>query len=406
VTSSSSQSGYSDLSSALPAAYVFWACLFLVFYTYLAYPCVLFVIYAVAQASADLRYLTTRRDRRRHAMRDTDLPPVTLVVPAYNEEAHLKDKLANVQALDYPRDRLQVVFVSDGSTDRTNEILQSVDVSICETLLLPQRSGKANALNQAVRVARHGILVFSDSSTLFMPDAIKELVRHFADPRVGVVCGALKLRGGDEFRQTEGMYWRYETSLRLMEGRLGATLTASGAIYALRRECYRPLAPDDVIDDLVVPMRARKLGFRVVFDPEAEAVDFAGESVKDEFARRVRIAVGSFRALRELTQIPMTPVACLSLFSHKFLRWILPFLLIGLFVSNLFLLDGAVYRVAMVIQSVFYLWAGLGFLFREHGPRVPMGLFCYFLVAIHLAFLVGFLRLLSGRTETAWQRVR
>ena len=151
-------------------------------------------------------------------------------------------------------------------------------------------------------------------------------------------------------------------------------------------------------------MRARKLGFRVVFDPEAEGVEFAGASVKDEFTRRVRIAVGSFRALRELSQVPLTPIACLSFFSHKFLRWVLPFLLIGLLVSNFFLLDEAIYRAALAAQGAFYLWAGVGFLFRERGRRLPLALLCYFLVAINVAFLVGFLRFLSGRRETAWQR--
>jgi cellulose synthase/poly-beta-1,6-N-acetylglucosamine synthase-like glycosyltransferase len=386
------------------ASYVFWACLGLVAYTYLLYPCLLFVIYVAAQVRADLGYLAARRDRRRRSLRDRDLPPVTMIVPAYNEEAHLKDKIANVLELDYPRDRLQVVFVSDGSTDRTDEILEAVAEPFVETVRLARRSGKAGALNHAVGLARHGILVLSDASTLFMPDALKQLVRHFDDARVGVVCAALKLRGGDEFKQTEGVYWRYEIAVRLMEGRLGATLTASGAIYALRRECFRPLEPDDVIDDFVIPMRARKLGFRVVFDPEAEAVEFAGRSVKDEFTRRTRIALGSFHALGELSRVPLTPVACLSFFSHKFLRWVLPFLLIGLFASNLLLLDGAIYRVALAVQGSFYLLAGVGFLFRERGTRVPLAMLCYFLVAMNVAFLVGFLRFVGGHKQTAWER--
>jgi len=385
---------------------IFWTCLSLVSYTYVLYPCVLFVIYAFAQARTDLRFLTTRRDRRRRALGDAELPSVTLIVPAYNEEAHLKDKIANVGEIDYPRDRLQVIVVSDGSTDRTNEILAAVDDPAIETLLLPARSGKATALNRALERARHGVLVFSDASTLFRPDAIRRLVRHFADPRVGVVCGALGFRGGDEFSRTEGVYWRYETSLRLMEARLGATLTASGAIYALRRECYRPLMADDVIDDFVVPMRARALGFQVVFDPEAQAIEFAGESVRDEFTRRVRIATGSFRALRELAQVPLAPLACLAFFSHKVLRWVLPFLLIGLFGANLALLDdGRLYQGMLAAQCAFYLWAGVGFVFRERVRRVPLALLCYFLVAINVAFLVGFLRFLGGRKETAWQRV-
>jgi cellulose synthase/poly-beta-1,6-N-acetylglucosamine synthase-like glycosyltransferase len=385
--------------------YAFWTCALLVAYTYVLYPCVLFVVYALSQARADLRYLTGRRERRRIALSDGDLPAITLVIPAYNEEEHLEEKLANIRELDYPRDLLQVVLVSDGSTDRTNEILARIQDPLIEAVVRPDRNGKWAAVNEGVRRARHGILVMSDAATLFQPDALRQLVRHFRDPRVGVVCGALRFRGGEEFKQTEGVYWRYETMLRLMEARLGATLTASGAIYALRRECYRPLTADDVIDDFVVPMRARKLGFRVVFDPEAEAAEFAGDTVKDEFTRRVRLAVGSFRALHELSRVPMGAMASLSFFSHKFLRWVLPFLLIGLLASNVFLLDQPLYQITMAAQLGVYLWATLGLVFRERARRIPLVMLCYYLVAINVAFLVGFVRFIGGRREAAWQRV-
>jgi cellulose synthase/poly-beta-1,6-N-acetylglucosamine synthase-like glycosyltransferase len=390
---------------ASATAYAFWTCALLVAYTYLLYPCLLFVVYALSQARTDLRYLTRRDDRRRLSLSDHELPPVTLVIPAYNEEGYLKDKITNIRDLDYPRDRLHVVFVSDGSTDQTNDILADLHDPIFETVVLHARAGKWAAVNEGVRRARHDLLVMSDAATLFQPDAIRQLVRHFRDARVGVVCGALRFRGGAEFKQTEGIYWRYETMLRLMEARLGATLTASGAIYALRRECYRPLTPDDVIDDFVVPMRARKLGFRVVFDPEAEAAEFAGDTVKDEFTRRVRLAVGSFRALPELSRVPMDAIACFSFFSHKFLRWVLPFLLIGMLASNLFLLGQPLYRLTLSGQLAVYLWATLGLVFRERVRRVPLVMFCYYLMAINVAFLVGFVRFIGGRRETAWQRV-
>ncbi len=236
------------------------------------------------------------------------------------------------------------------------------------------------------------------------PDALTRLVRHFADPTVGVVCGTLGFRGGAEFKQTEGIYWRYETMLRLMEARLEATLTASGAIYALRRVCYSPLGRDDVLDDFVIPMRARKLGYRVLFDPEAEAVEFAGDSVKDEFTRRVRLAVGSFRAIGEFSRVPMTFVACVSFFSHKILRWILPFLLIGLLGSSIVLAGEPVYREVLGAQLAFYLWAIVGFAFRDRVRRIPLAMLCYFLVAMNMAFLVGFVRFLSGRKDNVWQR--
>jgi cellulose synthase/poly-beta-1,6-N-acetylglucosamine synthase-like glycosyltransferase len=389
----------------MAAAYVFWPCLILVMYTYALYPVTLFVIYALSQARTDLRYLMGRRDRRRSRLRTEDLPAVTVVVPAYNEEACLPGKLANLAEVEYPRDRLQVIIVSDGSTDRTNEILDAITDPFIETIALTRRGGKAAALNRALENAKHEIVVFSDTSTLFAPDALQHLLRHFSDPRIGVVCGALRFKGGAEFKQTEGVYWRYETMLRLMENRLGATLTASGAIFAIRRQCYRPLTANDIIDDFVIPMRARKQGFRVVFDPEAEAFEVAGSTVKDEFTRRVRIAAGSFNALAEFSRVPLNPMACFSFFSHKLLRWILPFLLIGMLASNVFLVDSAVYRAALYAQVAVYVWAGLGFVFRQRKRRVPFALFCYFLVAMNVAYLVGFLRFLRGQRETGWQRV-
>jgi cellulose synthase/poly-beta-1,6-N-acetylglucosamine synthase-like glycosyltransferase len=389
----------------MAAAYVFWSCLILVAHTYALYPITLFVIYALAQARTDLRYLMGRRDRRRSHLRAEDLPAVTVVVPAYNEEACLPGKLANLAELDYPRDRLQIIIVSDGSTDRTNQILDTISDPSIDTIVLPRRGGKATALNHALENAKHELVVFSDTSTLFAPDALQHLLRHFSDPRIGVVCGALRFKGGPEFKQTEGVYWRYETMLRLMEARLGATLTASGAIFAIRRHCYRPLKANDIIDDFVIPMRARKQGFGVVFDPEAEAFEVAGSTVKDEFTRRVRIAVGSFNALAEFSRVPLNPMAGFCFFSHKLLRWILPFLLIGMLGSNLFLLDSAVYRVALLAQGAVYFWAGLGLVFRQQRRRIPFALLCYFLVAMNVAYLVGFMRFLRGRRETAWQRV-
>jgi cellulose synthase/poly-beta-1,6-N-acetylglucosamine synthase-like glycosyltransferase len=368
------------------------------------YPCVLFVVYALSQARADLRYLTGRRERRRIALSDGDLPAITLVIPAYNEEEHLEEKLANIRELDYPRDLLQVVLVSDGSTDRTNEILARIQDPLIEAVVRPDRNGKWAAVNEGVRRARHGILVMSDAATLFQPDALRQLVRHFRDPRVGVVCGALRFRGGEEFKQTEGVYWRYEKALRVMEARLGATLTASGALYALRRAAWRPLAADVVIDDFVVPLHARAAGYRVVLDPEASATEFAAGGVADEFARRVRLAVGSFRALPALLRTRLGPFTALAFFSHKVLRWVLPFLMLGLLLASALLCARPFYGVALVLQLLFYGWAVLGFVFRERMAPVRYGLIGYFLLAINLAFLVGFVQFLSGRQEVRWKR--
>jgi cellulose synthase/poly-beta-1,6-N-acetylglucosamine synthase-like glycosyltransferase len=375
---------------------IFWACFFLVAYTYALYPAVLFLVSSATRLS------------RRGAVGAgaPPLPAVSMVIPAHNEERHLPAKLANLAALDYPRDRLEVLFVSDGSTDATNKILgRAAEAGKLTLLALPARGGKSNALNQAVPRARHDILVFSDAATLFAPDAVSKMVRHFEDPRVGVVCGALQFQASTESRQTEGLYWRYESLLRRMESRIGVTLTASGAIYALRRACFVPLAADTLVEDLVVPMTARRLGFRVLYDPEARGTDFAAATVAGEFSRRVRIATGSFRALGGLLRGPLDPVTAFAFVSHKLLRWTLPFLLIGMLVTSAAMLHSLLYRALFVLQMLFYGWGLAGYLLRPRIQDIRYALVPYYLLAMHLAFLVGFVRYLSGRREIEWGQV-
>ena len=379
---------------ALPV--IFWTCFLLVIYTYVLYPVLLFLVSSVARLWREVQT----------APEVAPLPSVSMIIPAHNEERHLPAKLVNLGALQYPKDRLEILFASDGSTDATNEMLLCAAARNDITLLvLPARGGKSAALNQAVGHARHDILVFSDAATLFAPDAVSKLVRHFANRRVGVVGGALQFEASDESRQTEGLYWRYELLLRLMESRIGVTLGASGAIYALRRECFVPLSADTLVDDLVVPMTARRLGFRVLYDPEARGTDVAASTVAGEFARRVRIATGSFRALGGLLRGPLDPVTAFAFVSHKLLRWTLPFLLIGMLVTSAVLLDAPLYRALFALQVLFYAWGLVGYLFRQHIQSIRFALVAYYLLAIHLAFLVGFIRYLSGRREIEWRQV-
>lgn len=384
---------------------VFWACFLLVAHTYLLYPISLFVASATVQAFRDWRYLVSRQDRRRISRDPVELPPVSFIIPAYNEERHLPAKLANLEELDYPKELLEVVFVSDGATDGTNDLLAAAEGGNVRVIYLPSRGGKASAVNQAVEQARHRLLVLSDAATLFAPDAIRKLIRHFADAQVGVVCGALQFHGSVESRQTEGVYWRYEGMLRLMESRLGVTLNASGAIYAVRRECFVALPANTLVEDLMVPMNARKQGYRVLYDPEARATDFAPATVGGEFARRVRIATGSFRALGQLLRGPLDLLTGFAFFSHKLLRWILPLLLIGMLVTSALLADQhVVYRAMFLAQGIFYLWGVVGYLFRRQVGAIRYALIPYYLLAMHLAFLVGLVRVLSRRGEVGWRR--
>jgi cellulose synthase/poly-beta-1,6-N-acetylglucosamine synthase-like glycosyltransferase len=387
------------------AVWLFWISASLILYSYFLYPCILFALYSIAQIRRDWQYLSGRSDRRIYALRQEELPSVSLVIAAYNEQRHLPDRIINIRNLEYPKNKLEVIIVSDGSDDRSNEILSGATDEQIRTILLPSRKGKANALNVGVAQATNDILIFSDAATLFAPDSIQKLVRHFSGPKVGVVCGLLKFKATAESQQTEGIYWKYETIIRLMEARFGATLTASGAIYALRRQCFQPISAETVIEDFVVPMRARQLGYSVIFDPEATGIEYAAPSVSGEFTRRVRLAVGSFRAMGELIRVRMNFMTRLAFISHKLLRWLVPFFLIALLLSNAFLVKSVPYRVGFLTQSLFYLWAVVGYMFREQMKRIRFGLLGYFWLAMNVAFLVGFWKYLFGRQDSAWKRV-
>ena len=384
---------------------LFWLCFAFVIYPYVVYPWLLFIAYSLTQAWHDLRYLADGRNRRTATPAPHELPAISLIIPAYNEERVLQQKMENLGRLDFPRERMQIIFVSDGSIDNTNAILGSIVDPNVECILLPERKGKANALNQAVERARNRILVFCDASTLFAPDAIAKLVRHFSDPAVGGVCGAVAYEANSDAQQTEGMYWRYESMLRGMEARLGAILNASGAIYALRRECYPVLPMSTIIEDFVIPMNARKLGYTVLYDPEAIALEFPASTVSGEFTRRVRLAMGSFRAIGSLLQVPWRGFTPFALVSHKLLRWAVPFFLIGLLLSSVLLSGEWFYRMALSAQIIFYVWASLGFFFYAQMRRIRYGLVAYFWAALHLAFLVGFIRYLVDSEKPVWQKV-
>jgi cellulose synthase/poly-beta-1,6-N-acetylglucosamine synthase-like glycosyltransferase len=189
-----------------------------------------------------------------------------------------------------------------------------------------------------------------------------------------------------------------------MESRLCATVNASGAIYALRRKCFVPLRAGDLIDDFLIPMNARKFGYKVIEDPEAVATEFSTDTVKGEFTRRARLAVGSFRALRRMELASLRGFTGFAFVSHKLLRWFLPFLLVATLVSNLFLLGTPLYRAAFATQIAFYFWGSLGFMFHEQMKKVRFALLAYFLLTVHVAFLVGFWRCFFGEPKTTWER--
>lgn len=370
----------------------------LILYTYLGYPVV-------------LRALTAGR---RPPVYDEPAawPAVSLIITAYNEEAVLPGKLDNTLALDYPADRLQVVLVSDGSTDGTDELARSCAQRHGFAYLRQEvNAGKTAAQNAGVGAATGALLVFSDANSLYRPDAVKRLVTPFADPAVGCVCGQLRYRNPQRAGagKGEGSYWRYEQFLKRRESLLGSLVGANGAIYALRRELFEALDAA-LISDFVLPVRVRRRGHRVVYEPAAVAEEESARGFGAELKRRRRIVARSVYGLwRERGALnPLRhPLFAFQIASHKVVRWTVPVLLLAMLAASAGPALGRLqpWAALFAVQLTFYGLALVGAAF-PHGPGrlSPFYVPAYF-CAINLGALLGLVGALTGRRHTVWTPV-
>ena len=338
---------------------IFWFSFFSIFYTYMGYPLILSV---------------WRRIGKRTTNKGEPLPSVSIVLAVYNEEKLIERKLRNLLELDYPASLLEIIVSSDGSTDQTEEKvarLQQERVSspalsegpALRLMTGPAHSGKAAALNRAVEHARGEIILFSDARQIFDRKCLLRIVSNFNDPAVGVASGELILvdRPGGKEVAGVGMYWRYEKWLRRMESDIDSMLGATGALYAIRKSLYRPIPSDTILDDVLIPMQAVFEGYRIVFEPEALAYDFVPHRPETEFVRKVRTLAGNYQLLWENGALwsPRKNRVFFQYFSHKVGRLVVPFLLVVLFLSNLFLLKGF-YLVFLFLQLAWYGLALIG----------------------------------------------
>ena len=386
------------------AAAVFWIGLLLVLHTYLLYPASLVLLDALRGVRSDLAFLGRGRERRRGTGGDT--PSVSLVVAAWNEAAVIGGKLANSLALDYPADRLEILVGSDGSDDGTDELVRACRDARVRLLPGPARTGKVNVLNRVIPEARGEILVLSDANTELLPDAIRALVRHFADPSVGCVCGNLRLYYPQLADYEECGYWRYESFLKLREGRRGAVMGANGGLYAIRRELFEALPPDTIVDDFVIAMRCLQKGARVVYDPEAVAREETTEDYAKERVRRVRIAAGNFQSLGLVGSLlhPRHGFVAYAFLSHKLLRWLVPFFLALVFLSNLVLVGRPLYTALFALQLAGYGAAAVGWLLPPRGPAGRIASVARYFVEMNLGLLQGFVRWALRTQKVTWQR--
>ncbi len=375
---------------------IFWISVAVVAYAYLGYP---LVIYAASRLFG--------RQRQSRELDPQQLPRVSLLIAAYNESSVIAERIENALAMDYPRDKLEIVVASDGSDDGTNEIAERYADQGVVLLAFPERRGKSVVLNDAVNHLTGDVMMLSDANTMMDKRAAMCLVRWFQEPQIGAVCGWLDLYDPRTGRNADSVYWRYENFLKRCEGRLDAVLGANGAIYAMRREQFQPIPPDTLVDDFTIPLLAKlRTGCRIIYDKQAVAVEETAPDIQSEFRRRARIGAGGFQAIARLWPLlhPRFGWTAFAFFSHKVLRWWSPFFLLAMLLSNLLLVAVPLYQVLLLGQLAFYLLAAVGHWVVLPGwPGRLLRLPALF-TTVNLALLVGFVRWLRQPQSGVWVR--
>lgn len=363
----------------------------LLVYVYLGYPLLVLVLSRIFG-----------REPRRSPL----TPTVTLLIPAFNEQAHIVEKLENSLQLDYPRESFEIIVVDDGSTDMTSALAtRYVDRGV-RVVSLPENIGKANMLERIVPSLTSEIVAFSDVSSSLDPKALRVLVQSFADPAVGCVCGLYRMRNADDLRgQGERLYWKYETLIKQCESRLHSVLGAHGAFYAVRRTLLGSLETGSINDDFLIPMRIVQAGYRAVYEPEALVWEMELASLEQEFARRCRIALGNCQQIVRLAGmlLPRFGWIAFSFFSHKVLRTIAPIFMLLTFVASWWL-PPVPLRVALGLQIAFYSSAGIGYLCQRMGYNVRFLSASMYLCLGNLCMLIGIMKYVFGQRKVVWSK--
>jgi cellulose synthase/poly-beta-1,6-N-acetylglucosamine synthase-like glycosyltransferase len=372
----------------------FWVAAFLLAYVHLGYPVLIGVWAALPRA------------RSRHTEYE---PTVSVLIVAHNEVARIGARIENVLALDYPRDRLEIVVASDGSTDGTAGPGRGYADAGVRVVEFEARRGKAAVLNDLIPALRAEILVLADARQQFERGTLRALVAPFGDTRVGAVSGELILTEASEVPGSApgvSVYWRYEKLIRRSESRVDSTVGATGAIYAIRRTLFEAIPEDTILDDVVIPMRIARQGYRILFEPGARAYDRVAPSSQAELTRKVRTLAGNFQLFaRERWLLnPFRNRLWFQTVSHKGLRLLAPLLQGIVLATNLFLASSPGYRTLLVAQVLFYAMALGGFALRDGSHKNPVLALPYTICLFSWATVVGFFRFATGRQRVTWEK--
>ena len=341
-------------------ATLFWLCMAIVVYTYVGYGIVLYLLVFVKRLATKAKPLADITDDR--------LPEVTLMVCAYNEEDIIAEKMDNPRRLDYPSDRLHLVWVTDGSNDNTNVLLSAYPE--VKVIYFPERRGKAAALKHGIKEIDTEIVMMTDANTMLNPEAVREVARLMQDPKVGCVSGEKKVMArsdSDEAAQGEGLYWKYESTLKRLDSELYSAMGAAGELCVIRRQLMTDIPDDTLLDDFIISMEIVKKGYKIAYTSNAYAMEYGSADLHEESKRKRRIAAGGLQScwrLRSLMNPLRHPVVAFQFVSHRVLRWtITPVCLFALVPLNTLLVlsgEGIVYTIIWILQILFYASAAAG----------------------------------------------
>lgn len=386
---------------------IFWILLFVIFYSFLGYGIFLWVIVKVKRMLRSSKLIEVNEEH---------LPDVTLVIASFNEEDFIRDKIHNSLALDYPKDLLKILIVTDGSDDRTPDIVQD------EMQGHPQishyheaaRNGKLHAVDRIYPFIDTSIIVFTDANTILNKEAIRKIVRHYANEKVGGVSGEKRIMTDVNDQAAgvgEGFYWKYESMLKRLDYELYSVVGAAGELFSVRRELYVKIPEDSIVEDFFLTMRIAEMGHRVAYEPEAYARETGSASTGEELKRKIRIAAGGIQSIIRLRGV-LNPfkhgILTFQYVSHRVLRWtVTPWFMIALLVLNYIIRDVHwVYTFLLYGQIAFYFLAVVGYLLQSRQIKIKPFFIPYYFCMMNYAVIRGTFRYFSGRQSAVWERAK
>ena len=382
---------------------IFWIAIALIVYTYVGYGIVLFVLIKIKRLFSRKKELN---------LTENDLPEVTLLIAAYNEQDYVKAKVENTLQLDYPKEKLHQIWVTDGSNDETPERLKAYQE--VEVLHKPERNGKIAAMNRGIKFVKTPIVIFSDANTLLGKESIMKIAQMFANPKTGCVSGEKRIFNADEEAASaagEGIYWKYESTLKKWDAELYSAVGAAGELFAIRTELFNEVEADTLLDDFIISLRVAMKGYKIDYDPEAYAIETASANVKEELKRKIRIAAGGIQSvirLYPLLNIFKYGLLSFQYISHRVLRWtITPISLLIVLICNLVLATNSnTYLILLILQGIFYISALTGWLLENKKLKIKVFFIPYYFFIMNYAVFMGFGRYLKKSQSVNWERAK